>query len=909
MASRVTRSKKGLSNMMTRKIICDTKDDITFHLISEEFDKVSAKVKGKSAASASDPASASAYTISIDYFDNTTQDNTIQKDYVISPPNSSEKTPPSLFCQVDVLHIHKSDNKLKYSLKGIFSLLKSYCIAEGDAAIINNKAFKKDDLEYFLNIIYKCIVFSQYEKANAEKANATNRFNTYAHFLFNIAKKVNLAVGDVEQNKKNRIIELSMPIDIVEETFDMDKFERFINILAAVRSEYERREKELQEKINKFNLLGNKRQRFAEAEPAPKAEEEEEEGAAEEAEAEEEEEKEEEEEPAVEEPVAAPPAVEEPVAAPPAEETPNLPTFIYDLINGSTKFIQQIDKLNDGFAEALEENKTKLLAASADAAADNKTAEYNLIEELIAQKKKLSTNNSTKNDNIIDSQNKIIKLQPTTEDHTKLHSAEIALQKLEAEKRRHEEIAKNLLITVLTDMKEEQIREQLDNDLDEYFAARPLPITTLAQTPVPNKAPAKTASASPNYEKKQQYEQAVLCYNGAYTKQLLDHISGIATISDIDKLKADIFVGLINNLIKDPSIQSFIRYSKLNEMKKYYESYIAYLEKMASLQALNEKNKIKVTAEPTKVKAELTKVKAELTAELAKELKAELTAELAKVEAELVKELKAELTAELVKVEAELVKVTTAELAKVEAELAKALKDRKEELTTYQTELTTPPIVKNKSQEPVIASMNKVITLLTKQQTEKQTEQTKQQTEKLKQVILKTTAVKLIPNRFQITMITNSFKFPILEPAAPYEIYLETVYDILEAIAKSIISDMNFDYSNRAKEYNQYINLKNSYLSAFRTDLINNANCGHKLEAMNMEYYDEPLISELCGSFGNKVCLGKRKTQAGGSKKITLNGKKYKLHVIDGKKYITMDKKQILLSDAKKAASATNAKA
>ena len=869
MSTRMTRSKKGLGNMMTRKLICDA-DDIKFHLISEEFDKISGKVKGSDNVTTN----TNQYTISIDYFDNTTPDNTIKKNYTI-PKKLETQSAILLFCQVDVLHINK-DN-ITYSLKGIFSLLKSYCLAEGDAAIINNKAFKKDDLEYFLNIIYKCIVFSQQE----EKEEAKNRFKIYAHFLFNIAKKVNLAIGDVGQNIKNRIIELSMPIDIVEDTFDMDKFERFINILAAVRCEYERREKELQEKINKFNLLGNKRQRVTQAEE-PEAEQGEEEPAPAAA-PEPAEEPEEPAAPAAEEQTApevkeeqTAPAAEEPAAPvseekkPPAESH-NLPPFIYELIEGSTNFIEQIDELNVGFSKALDKNTNKLinkLAAEEPAPAAEEPA-------------------------------------PATEEPAAEEPAAKTEAKIE-DKLRHEEIAKNLLITVLIDMKEEQIREQLDNDLDEYFAARPLSIKTQAPTPAPTKAltpSPKKATSSPNYQKQQYYEQAVLCYNGVYTKQLLDHISGIATISDIDTSNADIFVKLINNLTKDQSIQSFIKYSKLNEMKKYYESYIAYLTKIATSTGVNAVNKEK-KAELAKVTtAELEKVKAEL-AEAQEELTKVTTAELT--------EAPEALTAELEKVKAELAKVTTAELAEVtKAELAKAelTNVTPAELTAYQTKLSGFN-VKNldDSQKSVIASMNKVITLLTE--------------EKLKQVIIKTIAVKIItmisPNPFQITMITNPFQFPMVEPYAspnlnalpdPLEIYLETIYDILESTAMSIISDMNFDDSNRAKEYNQYINLKNSYLSAFRADLINNANCGHKLEAMNMEYYDEPLISELCGAFGNKVCLGKRKEQAGGkakSKKITINGKKYKIHVIDGKKYIKMDKKKVLLSEAKSSIAAPN---
>ena len=711
MASRVTRSKKGLSNMMTRKIICDTDDDIKFHLISEEFDKVSAKVKGLKDNNAS---TASIYTISIDYFDNTTPNNEIKKtDIQPVPPLSN---PPLLFCQVDVLHIHK-DKKITYSLKGIFSLLKSYCLAEGNSAVLNNTEFKKDDLEYFLNIIYKCIVFAQ---ATEKEAEAKTKFNTYAHFLFNVAKKVNLAVGDNVQNKANRIIELSMPIDIVKETFDMDKFERFINILAAVRFEYDRREKDLQEKINKFNLLGKKRPRF---EQVVKKEEEEEPAVEEPAVEEPAVEEPAVEEPAVEEPAVEEPAVEEPTAEPqvkkeePAAEEqvkkepqlPNLPPFIYELIEGSTTFIQQIDTLNVEFSHALNKDNTKLPNSS------------------------LET---------------------------------------EENKRRHEEIAKNLLMTVLIDMKEEQIREQLDNDLDEYFASRPLKISQNESTTAI--IPAATAATAASYPTQQYYEQAVLCYNGVYTKQLLDHISGIITISDVDKPKADIFVELINDLIKNNDIQQFIRYSKLNEMNQYYDE---------RMKLINKK------------KTELEKVKA-------------VTAE-AKIELEKVKA------------------VTTTELEKVKN------------------------IFPEKQQIEIVNKVNKV----------------------------------------------KADQNP--------EIFLETIYEILESIAKSIISDMNYDYSNRNRNYNQYIILKNNYLSTFRNDLIENANCRSKLREMNIEYIDDPLISELCGSFGNKVCLGKRKEdQRGGSKnkKITLNGKKYKIHMIDGKKYITMDKKKVLLSDAKKAA-------
>lgn len=725
--------------MMTRKVICDS-DDINFHMISEDFDKVSGKVKG----SGNITTSTNTYKISIDYFDNTTPENSIKTNYNILT-EKTEKTDLSvlLFCQVDVLHIQKDANSkpITYSLKGIFSLLKSYCISEGNSVVLNNTEFKKDDLEYFLNIIYKCIVFSQHQKATT--LGVVDRFNMYSHFLFNIAKKVNLAVNDNSQNKANRISELNMPIDIVKDMFDMDKFERFINILVAVRFEYDRREKEFLEKINKFNLL---KEEYKKAK------------------------KEQEQEPERNEPERNEP---EPERNEPKPEH-DLSQFIDKLTKGSTEFIEEIDKINNDFSKALAEEKKldpdefnkeqqsvlKLLLIQQKAEKDLAKAENDLAEaeQAADQAAEQAAQEQTAQDQAAD----LAAQELAALKQAELKQAEETLAKAKEQalrKSRDEEITKKLLMTVLIDMKEEQLRDELDKDLDEYFAARPVKVI-------------EAVSQDYNYCKKQKYEQAILCYNGVYTRQLLDHINGIITLSDIDLSKTDMFVNLINSVFKDPNnqIQTLIQYSKFNEMKDYFDSIIKSYSKMKRYPPTNNS-----TVLERLINTQLTKFKEE------------------KPNTNLIAQLKS-------------------------------------------------------------ATSN--------------------------------------------TILINKLE------GATYETFLETIYDIFESIAKSIISEMKYDYSNRYINYNNYIRLKNNYLSTFRNDLIEHANCRSNLREMNMEYIDEPLVSELCGSFGNKVCLGKRKTQAGGSKKITLNGKKYKLHIIDGKKYITIDKKQILLSEAKKAAAA-----
>jgi hypothetical protein len=833
----MTRSKKGLGNMMTRKILCDA-DDINFHMISEDFDKVSGKVKG----SGDITTSSNKYTISIDYFDNTTPENLIKTNYIIPTKEQGEKT-VLLFCQVDVLHIQKdaNPNPIIYSLKGIFSLLKSYCLAEGNSVVLNNTEFKKDDLEYFLNIIYKCIVFSQHQNATSLGV-VVERFNMYSHFLFNIAKKVNLAVNDNSQNKANRISELNMPIDIVKDMFDMDKFERFINILVAVRFEYDRREKEFLEKINKFNLLKEDYKKAKkETEPQPEQE-------------------------------------PEPEPEPKAEPAHNLPTSIDKLIKGSSEFIEEIDRINDEFSGALAEEKKQDPAELQKEQDAQQQAENDIalaLKEQQAAKQAAQQAAQQAEDNLAKVKEKALR------------------------KSRDEEISKRLLMTVLIDMKEEQLRDELDKDLDEYFAARPVKVI-------------ENVTQDYNYCKKQKYEQAFLCYNGTYTKQLLDHINGIITLSDINMSKADSFITLINSLLKDPISQTLIQYNKLNEMKQYFDALIPYYRIMkkhptqelimlkqtidTNIENLNNKDIIKISEELKKIGPEQDKMKDLETIIIPFKTKAEENINDIKIidnNINIIYEDEQQTKINIFKTFDSLKENLNTKIIKLKEELYNNINNIIITSDKFYKEIKNS--MKNIIKPIIIESVKNFITKFISINIDK--------------VFISINIDKVIKN------LTIKLDKTEEEESDLYEIFLETIletiYDILESIARSIISDMNYDYSNRNRNYNQYIILKNNYLSTFRNDLIENANCRSTLREMNMEYVDEPLareVTELCGSLDNKVCLGKRKEdQRGGSKKkkITLDGKKYKIHIIDGKKYITMNKKKVLLSDAKKAAKAS----
>jgi hypothetical protein len=203
MGKRVTRSQTNVDHMLTRKVIVN--EDIKNHYLTTEF-------LAKTSTKLSDNQSSfqTTYTLTIQYHDATSPNYDLTTlDLNTNLPNPSN---PPLFLQINKITLSLAS--APRTLKGIDLLLKAYYLSETDKVIINEKVFEKEDIKHFIDIIYKCIVFSQCESTETIKstccakkpktctkkltdkpANGLELYNIYAHILYRIADKVGKSLG------------------------------------------------------------------------------------------------------------------------------------------------------------------------------------------------------------------------------------------------------------------------------------------------------------------------------------------------------------------------------------------------------------------------------------------------------------------------------------------------------------------------------------------------------------------------------------------------------------------------------------------------------------------------------------------------------------------------------------------
>lgn len=164
------------------------------------------------------------------------------------------------FHQLDSLIITVDRGTVR-RIKGIDSLIRAYSLSD-KTITINDKIFSKEDIGNFLDSIYKLIIFCQKtnessmvnsQRTSRRKTNvgqvgiiksSEELFKTYAYFIYRIADRVgrifreDKAIRSLLGNSRSQL-----------DLFSLDKLNKYVNILSAVRVEYEAKEAIIQAKI------------------------------------------------------------------------------------------------------------------------------------------------------------------------------------------------------------------------------------------------------------------------------------------------------------------------------------------------------------------------------------------------------------------------------------------------------------------------------------------------------------------------------------------------------------------------------------------------------------------------------------------------------------------------------------
>lgn len=184
--------------------------------------------------------------ITLYHHDHTDPANNI-KQQVIYPSPQQKPTGPYTFHQLDSIGI-TINGQTRY-LKGIDSLIKAYAIADCtskcDSIVINSKSFKKGAVTFAIDAIYKLIVFAQGGES------AEEYFNIYGNFVYKAADQVARAFREEAATRK-LIGESTLHVDFI--TPSICSLNNFVSIVASARAEYELKEQELQMKIAAYSL-------------------------------------------------------------------------------------------------------------------------------------------------------------------------------------------------------------------------------------------------------------------------------------------------------------------------------------------------------------------------------------------------------------------------------------------------------------------------------------------------------------------------------------------------------------------------------------------------------------------------------------------------------------------------------